>query len=202
MSPTRDKAQIHPGAEVEQGAEIGAGSRIWANAHIRADAVVGNECIVGEGALIDIGVAIGSRCKIQAHALIYRGSVLADEVFVGPAACLTNDRFPRAATPEGAARGDADWELDGVTVERGASLGAHSVVVAGCRVGAWAMVGSGAVVTDDVPPHALVVGNPGRQIGWVCACGRRLETGDSGGSCGSCGRRYVHRSPGLEQVST
>ena len=109
---------------------------------------------------------------------------------------------PRAATPEGAARGDADWKLDGVTVERGASLGAHSVVVAGCRVGAWAMIGSGAVVTDDVPPHALVVGNPGRQIGWVCACGRRLETGDSGGSCGSCGRRYVHRSPGLEQVST
>jgi len=155
---------------------------------------MGADCNIGGGALIDLDVRIGDRCKIQANALIYRGSILHDDVFVGPAACLTNDRFPRASVPEGSLKSESDWTVSGVTLERGSSLGAHVVVVAGCTVGGWALVGAGAVVVTDVSAHALVVGNPAQQIGWVCMCGARL---DNSFICAECRRRYVPENGGL-----
>src|ERR1019366_10227486 len=146
---------------------------------------VGDDCVIGENVLIDLNVRVGSRYKIQSNALLYHGATLDDEVFVGPGACLTNDRSPRAATPDGRRKTDADWVVSGVTVERGAAIGAHAVVVGGVRLGAWSMVGAGAVVTRDVPDHATVVGNPAHRIGWACSCGHPLDAALLCASCGS-----------------
>src|SRR5580704_14038706 len=114
---------VHPTADIETGVTIGLRTRVWARSHLRRGASVGDDCIIGENVLIDLDVQVGSRCKIQNNALIYHGAQLDDEVFIGPAVCLTNDRHPRAATPDGSLKADADWVVSGVSVERGASIG-------------------------------------------------------------------------------
>jgi UDP-2-acetamido-3-amino-2,3-dideoxy-glucuronate N-acetyltransferase len=190
-------AWCHPSADVENGVDVGDGTRIWARTHVRRGARIGSECTIGDAVFIDVDVRLGSRCKVQNNALIYHGSVVDDEVFIGPAACLANDRFPRAATPDGRIKDDSDWTVAGVTVHRGASIGAHAVVVGGVTVGAFAMVGAGAVVTRDVAAHALVAGVPARPMGWVCRCGHQL---DAALTCPVCTRRYVSGECGLTMV--
>ena len=136
-------------------------------------------------------MVIGDRVKIQNAALIYHGVTVDDGVFIGPNAILTNDRFPRSITAGGdLARGD-DWVVSPIRLRTGASIGAGAVVVAGLDVGRFATVGAGAVVTRDVPDHALVVGNPARRLGWVCACGQRLLDRDR---TSDAGRRFGRRS--------
>lgn len=188
---------MHPTAEIEEDVSIGERTTVWARTHVRRGAVVGDDCIVGENVFIDLGVRIGNRCKIQNGALVYRGAELADEVFVGPAACLTNDRHPRAAAPDGRLKLDSDWSVSGVRLEQGASVGAHAVIVGGRTVGVWAMVGAGAVVAADVAAHSLVVGSPARPAGWVCRCGERL---DPGLACPACRRSYVLDAHGLSEA--
>ncbi len=172
-------AMIHPSADVAADARIGARTRIWDMARVREKAVIGDDCIVGRGAYIDFGVHIGDRVKIQNNALVYHGVSVASGVFIGPAAVLTNDRFPRSITADGALAGADDWTVSEIHLAEGCSVGAGAVVVAGCDVGRFATVGAGAVVTRSVPEHALVAGNPARLLGWVCACGQRLVD-DSG----------------------
>lgn len=167
---------VHPSAEVSEGAKIGLGSSVWQLAHIRELATIGNECVVGRGVYIGPGVSVGDRCKIQNYALIYEPAKIADGVFIGPSVVLTNDTYPRAVTPTGEAKSSADWEASGVTIGEGASIGAHATCVAPVTVGAWSVVAAGAVVTTDVPPHALVAGVPAKQIGWVGKAGKRLRT--------------------------
>jgi UDP-2-acetamido-3-amino-2,3-dideoxy-glucuronate N-acetyltransferase len=183
---------IDPTAVVEDGASIGAGSHIWHHAHVRAGAKIGEGCVVGKGVYIGAGVTVGSRCKIQNNAMLFEGSSLADGVFIGPGAQLTNDRFPRAVTPDGDVKSGSDWTLRHVTVDEGASVGAGAIVIPDARIGAWAMVGAGAVVTRDVAPHELVAGNPARHLGYVCACAGRLarEGQTSTWRCGECGRTF------------
>ncbi|MFV0457999.1 MAG: acyltransferase [Actinomycetales bacterium] len=166
-------------AEIDESADIGLGTKIWQGGVIREHATLGRECVVGRNAYVDAGVRIGDRCKIQNHALLYAPAVLADGVFIGPAVVLTNDHNPRAVTPAGALKNAQDWQAVGVTIDEGASIGARSVVLGGIRVGRWALVGAGAVVTRDVPAHALVVGVPAKQVGWVGRDGRRLHQVDS-----------------------
>jgi UDP-2-acetamido-3-amino-2,3-dideoxy-glucuronate N-acetyltransferase len=176
---------VHDLAIVEDDVTIGPGTRVWANAHVRRGARIGAGCVIGAGATIDIGVRMGDHCKVQNAALLYHGVELHDGVFIGPGAVLTNDRRPRAIAASGAPLGDGDWTLAPIVVEEGASLGANSTVVAGTRIGRWALVGAGAVVVRDVPPFALMMGVPARQAGWVCACGAR--TGEPGRtSCDAC----------------
>lgn len=181
---------VHPTATVEAGATLGAGTSIWHHAQVRAGAHVGANCVVGKGVYIGADVHVGDRCKIQNYALVFEGASVADGVFIGPAAVLANDRFPRAITPEGQLKGAHDWALGRVVVEEGAAIGAGAIVVPDARIGRWSMIGSGSVVTADVEPHQLVVGNPARAIGWVCMCGRRLSPAGSEWVCSACGRSY------------
>ncbi len=167
-------------ADVSPFARLGRGTRVWGGAQVREDAVVGEDCVLGRGVYVDRGVQIGDRCKIQNDALVYAPAALGDGVFIGPAAILTNDRYPRAVKPDGELKAGADWDARGVTVKDGAAIGAGAVVVAGVTVGRWAMVAAGAVVSRDVPDHALVAGVPGRQIGWVGKSGRQLRMQEPG----------------------
>ncbi|AZN29008.1 N-acetyltransferase [Flaviflexus salsibiostraticola] len=167
-------------ADISDDATIGDGSRVWHLAQIREGAVLGENCIIGRGAYIGPGVRLGDNCKIQNYALVYEPARLADGVFIGPAAVLTNDLHPRAINPDGTQKSAADWDMVGVILKEGASVGARAVCVAPVTIGAWAMVAAGAVVTKDVAPHALVVGVPARQIGWVGHAGVKLEDAAEG----------------------
>ncbi|MDO4899354.1 acyltransferase [Actinomyces sp.] len=168
--PTR----IAPSADVSPDATIGDGSSIWHLAQVRERAVLGEGCIIGRGAYIGEGVHMGRNCKVQNYALVYEPARLGDGVFVGPAVTFTNDHFPRAVNPDGTLKSASDWEPVGVTVQDGASIGARAVCVAPVRIGAWATVAAGAVVTRDVPAHALVAGVPARRIAWVGRAGEPL----------------------------
>lgn len=156
---------IHPTAIVEPKSYIGAYTRIWHFAHIRDGAIIGEDCTIGKDVFVDAGARIGNRCKIQNGVSVYNGVTLEDEVFVGPNVTFTNDKHPRAV---------GDWTVSHTLVKRGASIGAGAVLVAGITIGEYAMIGAGAVVTKDVPPHALLYGNPAHIEGHVCACGKRL----------------------------
>ena len=164
----KDTAQVHDSAE------LGVGTTVWELAQVREGARLGEGCVVGRGAYVGAGVQIGNYVKLQNYALVYEPARLADGVFVGPAVVLTNDHNPRSVDPDGHPLRSGDWEPVGVNVAQGASLGARSVCVAPLRIGRWAMVAAGAVVTRDVPDFALVVGVPARQVGWVGRSGVRL----------------------------
>lgn len=189
--------RIHPTAEVSSQAIVGEGSSIWNQAQVRERARIGKDCIVGKNVYVDFDVIIGDCVKIQNNALLYHGVTIEDGVFIGPAACLTNDRFPRAVTPEGLLKSDSDWEVGKILIREGASIGARAVLLPGITIGPWAMVAAGAVVTHDVPAYGLVSGVPARLAGYVCRCGRRLVTveGQEGPGqlmrCTACGETYT-----------
>ncbi len=178
-------AFIHATALVEDGAEIGPGTRVWHHAQVRTRAKIGARCIIGKGAFVDFDVVIGDDSKLQNYACVYHGVTLGRGVFVGPHAVFTNDLRPRATDPDFAPLGDGDWEVGETNVGDGAAIGANSTILPGVDIGAWAMIGAGAVVTRDVPAYSLVVGTPARHLGWVCSCGERLAEGAK--ACRRCG---------------
>jgi UDP-2-acetamido-3-amino-2,3-dideoxy-glucuronate N-acetyltransferase len=168
--------KIHPQAEVSPEAKIGDGTMIWRNVQIRENTRIGTKCIVGQSAYIDCGVTIGNNVKIQNNASLYDGLEVEDGVFIGPHVVFTNDKVPRGINPDGSLKSASDWKVGKTRVRYGAALGACTVVVTGVTIGRWAMVGSGAVVTKDVPDHALVLGSPARVVGYVSAKGVRCST--------------------------
>ena len=182
---------VHPSSFVDEGVNIGAGTKIWHFSHILARTVIGAECNIGQNVVIGPDVAIGRGCKIQNNVSLYQGVTLEDEVFCGPSMVFTNVFNPRAAIR----RMD---EARPTLVKRGASLGANSTIVCGVTIGRFAFVGAGAVVTRDVPDHALVYGNPARQKGWVCLCGEKLGRDLR---CVACGEPYETFETGLRKTT-
>ncbi|MFO7689089.1 MAG: acyltransferase [Cryobacterium sp.] len=185
---------IAESADIDPSAVIGPGSLIWHLSQVREYARIGPGCILGRGSYIGPGVILGKNCKIQNYALIYEPALLEDGVFVGPAAVFTNDLFPRAVNIDGSRKTDEDWEIVGVTVRTGASIGAGAICIAPITIGRWAMVAAGAVVTRDVPDFALVAGTPARHIGWVGRSGvGLLETEPNRFTCPVTAERYNHK---------
>ena len=158
---------VHPQALVET-EEIGAGTRIWAFAHVMAGAVVGERCNIGDHAFVESNVVIGDGVTIKNGVSVWDGVSLANSVFVGPNAVFTNDLNPRAAVKK------SREQFVSTIVEEGASIGANATIVCGTRIGRFAFIGAGAVIIRDVPDYAMMVGNPARQIGFMCECGRNL----------------------------
>ncbi len=193
--------RVADSADVDERATIGAGTSIWHLAQVREHAVVGAGCNVGRGVYIGPGVRVGDNVKLQNYALIYEPARLGDSVFVGPAAVLTNDEYPRSVTPDGRLKTGDDWHAVGVIVGEGASIGARAVCVAPVRIGRWAMVAAGAVVTRDVPDFALVVGVPARRIRWVGRAGAPLDAkGDGRFACPQTGAEYVESAGVLTEA--
>lgn len=173
---------VHESSYIDQDVQIGDGTKVWHFCHIQPGARIGKNCSLGQNVNIANNVIIGDEVKIQNNVSIYEGVELEDYVFCGPSMVFTNDLTPRSKYPKG--RGAYLKTL----VKKGASIGANATIICGNTIGSWAMVASGAVVTKNVPPHALMAGVPARQIGWVCECGQVLpETL----ACRSCTREYI-----------
>jgi UDP-2-acetamido-3-amino-2,3-dideoxy-glucuronate N-acetyltransferase len=193
---TRERVTVHPTADVSDAAELGAGTRVWHQAQVREGAVIGEQCVIGKGVYVDAKVRIGDRCKLQNGVYVFHGFNLEDGVFLGPGVMLLNDKNPRAIKPDGTLKSDADWTASEGLVKNGASVGGGAVVLPGVTIGRFAMVGSGSVVTRDVPDHGLVYGNPARLKGFSCLCGSQLNEGAVEGSamsmdCPACGRKVL-----------
>lgn len=159
---------VHPTAEVSEKASIGEGTKIWHGCHIRENAKIGTHCVLSKDVYIDQDVQIGNRVKIQNGVSVYKGVTIEDDAFLGPHCVFTNDLRPRSSS--------TSWKIIPTQIRKGASVGAGSVIVCGVDLGSYCMVGAGTVVTKSIPPHALVVGNPGKIVGYVCVCGQKLET--------------------------
>jgi acetyltransferase-like isoleucine patch superfamily enzyme len=193
---------IHPTAIVETD-RIGAGTRVWAFAHIMPDVTLGANCNVGDHCFIETGARIGENVTVKNGNMVWAGVTLEDGVFVGPHVFFTNDLYPRSPRlPEAAARYQNQGWMRPTVIRHGASLGAGSIILAGVTVGAFSMVAAGAVVTRDVPPYTLVVGNPARARTSVCECGQPLKSRARVMTCTACGRRFTKQRGGVRPSDT
>jgi len=179
----------HQSSYIDENVSIGAGTRIWHFCHIMAGTRIGKNCNIGQNVVIGPDVSVGNQCKIQNNVSIYKGVTLEDGVFCGPSMVFTNIYNPRAEIRK----------MDQVRptlVKHGATLGANCTIVCGVTIGRYAFIGAGAVVNRNIADHALVVGNPARQIGWVCQCGERLADDLA---CLTCGNKYTKVQSGLKE---
>jgi len=186
--PRAKSYSVHESAYVDEGVEIGAGSKIWHFSHILSGSRIGENCRIGQNVVIGPDAAVGSGCKIQNNVSVYKGVTLEDEVFCGPSMVFTNVYNPRSAITR-------MHELRPTLVKRGATIGANATILCGITIGRYAFIGTGAVVLEDVPDYALVVGNPAKRKGWMCACGVQLDFKTDVACCPSCKRTYTKQGP-------
>lgn len=192
-----DQAYVHPSAEIAESVVVKSGTKIWHLVQLRSGVQIGMNCILGRDVYIDENVVVGDNVKIQNRASIYKDCVIEDGVFIGPHVVFTNDMNPRAINVDGSLKAGEDWHAGTTRVKYGAAIGAGSIILPSRRIGRFALIGAGSVVTHDVPDHALVMGNPARHVGYVCKCGQRLS--DSAGGtwkCLECDIQYVFSEDG------
>jgi acetyltransferase-like isoleucine patch superfamily enzyme len=197
----REEVHQHPTAIV-QSDQIGRGTRIWAFVHVMRGAVVGEDCNLCDHAFLEDGAVVGNRVTVKNLVAVWDGVVLQDDVFVGPNVTFMNDRRPRSPRADAAKKryGDRGW-LSRTIVEVGATIGANATILSDLTVGRYAMVGAGAVVTKNVPPHALVVGNPARQVGWVSETGARLTFENGFARCPDSGILWQLAASGIVRIT-
>lgn len=188
-------AVIHESAYVDEGAQIGGDTRVWHFCHVLGGAVIGERCSLGQNVVVMNGVRIGNNVKIQNNVSIYEGVELEDDVFCGPSMVFTNVINPRSHVPR-------KTEYQKTLVRRGASIGANATIVCGVTLGEYSFIGAGSVVTNDVDAYALIVGVPGRRVGWMCQCGERLPATDAVDeiACSVCRTAYVMRDGRIERA--
>lgn len=182
---------VHESSYVDDDVEIGEGTKVWFFCHIQKGARIGKNCSLGQNVNISNNVKIGNGVKIQNNVAVYEGVEIEDDVFCGPSCVFTNDLTPRAKYPKG------HENYKKTVIKHGASIGANATVVCGHTVGEWALIGAGAVVSSNVPAHALMLGVPAKRKGWACECGELLKNGLI---CSKCGRKYAETENGLEEV--
>ncbi|MBM4194496.1 MAG: N-acetyltransferase [Gemmatimonadetes bacterium] len=187
------KPVVHESAYVDESATIGAGTKVWHFCHIMPGAVIGERCSLGQNVVVMGGTRIGNNVKIQNNVSIYEGVELEDDVFCGPSMVFTNVVNPRSAVSR-------KHEYKKTLVQRGATIGANATIVCGVTLGAYCFIGAGAVVTRDVPPHALMTGVPARRTGWMCECGAKLDEEILGTRCAACGKSYQRKSQVLTRI--
>ncbi len=182
---------IHPSVIVDERVEIGVNTKIWHGSHILHDSRIGKNCSIGQNVVIGPDVSIGNSCKIQNNVSVYKGVTLEDSVFCGPSVVFTNVINPRAEIRRMS-------EIKSTTVKKGATLGANSTIVCGNTIGSYAFIAAGAVVTRNIPDHALMMGNPAIQKGWICQCGYKLNAKHQ---CRKCGNQYKMKAKlGLHKI--
>jgi acetyltransferase-like isoleucine patch superfamily enzyme len=181
---------VHPKALVESD-RIGVGTRVWAFAHVMPGVTIGRNCNIGDHAFIESHVTVGDNVTVKNGVAIWEHVHIADNVFLGPNAVLTNDAYPRSRQP---------FTVSETWIEEGVSVGANATIVCGVRLGTRCLIGAGAVVTSDVAPYALMLGNPARRHGWVCHCARPLA-GTGRVTCAACGRAYVVSETGVQEAA-
>lgn len=185
----------HPTAVIDAGCTIGAGTKIWHFSHIMQDSVIGDQCNIGQNVVVSPGVILGKNVKVQNNVSIYTGVVCEDDVFLGPSMVFTNVINPRSHVVR-------KEQYAQTHVRKGASIGANATLICGNEIGMFALVGAGAVVTKEVKPYALVVGNPARQIGWVSEFGHRLmfnETGEA--TCPESNQNYLLENQNVTRLT-
>jgi UDP-2-acetamido-3-amino-2,3-dideoxy-glucuronate N-acetyltransferase len=184
----------HSSAIIDEGCTIGAGTKIWHFSHIMPGCVIGEKCNIGQNVVVSPGVTLGKNVKVQNNVSIYTGVICEDDVFLGPSMVFTNIKNPRSAI----IRKDQYTET---IVRRGASIGANATIVCGITIGEFAFIGAGAVVVKDVPPYALILGNPGRRVGWMSEFGHRLEFDENGVAvCPESGEKYELKDGSVSKI--
>lgn len=191
---------VHPSSVVDEGCTIGAGTKIWYFNHVQGGSRIGRDCILGQNINIDKDAIVGDRVKIQNNVSVYKGVVVEDDAFLGPSMVFTNVINPRSHV-------NRKNEFLATRVGKGSSIGANATIVCGHDIGEYAFIGAGAVVTKNVPPYALITGNPGRVRGWVCRCAVKLSfkpdsDGSEGATCSACGRQYIKWGDRVSPVET
>jgi len=181
---------VHESSYIDEKVSIGKGTKIWHFCHVQSNSIIGDNCTLGQNVNVANNVKIGNNVKIQNNVSIYEGVELEDYVFCGPSMVFTNDLNPRSKYPKG-----KDNYVK-TLVKYGSTLGANSTIICGNTIGRWSMIGAGSVVTKNVPNHALFIGVPAVQVGWVCECGSKL---DETLKCNKCNREYTIEMTGLSE---
>lgn len=180
----RESFYIHPTAVVDKGAQVGSGTRIWHFSHLMPGCKVGERCIIGQNVYIDNNVVIGNGVKIQNNVSVYNGVEIEDDVFLGPSMVFTNVVNPRSFI-------ERKDQFKKTMVRKGATIGANATILCGVEIGSYAMIGAGTMIVKNVPPYALLVGNPAQQIGWVSEAGHTLDfNADGQAICPQTGAKY------------
>jgi UDP-2-acetamido-3-amino-2,3-dideoxy-glucuronate N-acetyltransferase len=196
MNPPNPSFYAHPSAYVDEHCLVGEGTKIWHFCHIMAGAKIGRNCSLGQNVMVASGVELGDRCKVQNNVSLYTGVICEEDVFLGPSMVFTNVKNPRSAI----VRRDS---YAPTYLRKGATIGANATLICGMEIGSYAFVGAGAVVTKSVPPYALVVGNPARQIGWMSEWGHRLNFDENGEAiCPESKEKYIYSNTGVYKVTS